>query len=119
MDDEDEERAGPAPFLNEVDDTPTVSCDRCGDEWDLSYELDELKVGNQAIEQFALDHKRHTGHFPDDITPWVVTCRQCPASEEFLAESPAETWARVHARHTTHAVEVVYGNEEPSVVDQS
>ncbi|MGM0605431.1 MAG: hypothetical protein ACQETB_07135 [Halobacteriota archaeon] len=88
----------------EIDDTPTISCSQCGREWDLAYELDDLKLGNQAVEQFALDHKRHTGHYPDDVTPWLATCRRCPDGEEFLSERPARRWARAHARHTGHAV---------------
>ena len=34
---------------NDVDDVPTVTCSQCGREWDLTYELEELKVGNQAV----------------------------------------------------------------------
>ncbi|MDY7081784.1 MAG: hypothetical protein SXQ77_05105, partial [Halobacteria archaeon] len=49
---------------------PTVTCALCDDEWSLSYELDELHAGNDALEQFAIDHYRHTGHYPDDVTPW-------------------------------------------------
>lgn len=86
------------------DDTPTVNCSRCNREWDLAYELDDLKAGNQALEQFALDHQRHTGHFPDDVSPWVADCRRCPDEEAFLAERPARRWAATHARHTGHAV---------------
>ena len=56
--------------LGEVDDLPVVSCSRCDAEWTLEYELEELCAGNQAVEQFALDHARHTGHYPDDVTPW-------------------------------------------------
>ncbi|QDX41434.1 hypothetical protein [Salarchaeum sp. JOR-1] len=99
----------------DVDDTPTVSCSRCGDEWDLAYELDELKAGNQAVEQFALDHQRHTGHFPDGVTPYRVECRQCPNRESFLAERPATRWARTHARHTGHAVAVSHDDAETLV----
>jgi hypothetical protein len=91
---------------DDVDDLPTVTCQRCDDEWDLAYELDDLRAGNRALEQFALDHERHTGHYPDDVTPWVVTCRQCPATDRFLAEHPARRWARIHARHTRHRVEL-------------
>lgn len=86
--------------------TPTVTCSRCDSEWDLSYELDDLKEGNRALERFAMDHHRHTGHFPDDVTPWLVACRNCPESEQFLAERPAQRFAETHARHTTHAVEL-------------
>lgn len=85
---------------------PTVSCSRCGREWDLDRELDEVGAGGHAIEQFALDHERHTGHYPDDVRPWIVRCRHCPDRERFLAEGPARRWARTHARHTRHAVEV-------------
>ena len=87
-------------------DVPTLSCSRCDREWDLAYELDELQIGNQAVEQFALDHHRHTGHFPDDVTPWIADCRQCPESEQYLSENPTRRFAEVHARHTDHAVEI-------------
>ncbi len=85
---------------------PTVSCSRCGRVWDLDYELDERRAGNRAVEQFALDHERHTGHFPDDVTPWIVDCRQCPEREGYLSEGPARRWAETHTRHTRHAVEI-------------
>lgn len=83
---------------------PTVSCTRCGRDWDLDHELDDLRAGNRAVEQFALDHERHTGHFPDDVTPWIVRCRRCPDGEQFLSERPARRWATAHARHTHHPV---------------
>lgn len=83
---------------------PTVSCARCGREWALEFELDDLAAGNRAVERFALDHERHTGHFPDDVTPWVAECRRCPDGEQYLSERPARRWATVHARHTGHAV---------------
>jgi hypothetical protein len=83
---------------------PTISCSQCDREWELSYELDELQVGNRALEQFAMDHNRHTGHYPDGVTPWTAECRHCPAGEEFLAERPARRFAETHARHTTHTV---------------
>ena len=83
---------------------PTVSCERCGREWDLDRETDALDPGAHAIEQFALDHERHTGHYPDDVAPWTVRCRRCPDGERFLSERPARRWARTHARHTRHAV---------------
>lgn len=103
---------------DEIDDTPTVSCSQCNREWDLEYELDDLRVGNQALERFALDHKRHTGHFPDEVTPWVVACRQCPDGDEFLSERPAQRWAETHARHTRHSV-TVRGDDgdDPTVVE--
>lgn len=85
---------------------PTVTCSRCDREWTLAYELDEMQAGNRAVEQFAMDHPRHTGHYPDDVTPWVIQCTQCPAAEEFLAERPARRFAKTHARHTTHTVEL-------------
>ena len=112
MDDEDESNRDtdgefPPPDEGEpVETTPTVSCSRCGSEWDLAYELDELHAGNRAVEQFAMDHHRHTGHYPDDVTPWLVACRECPEREQFLAERPARRFARTHARHTSHTVEV-------------
>ncbi|WP_396611252.1 hypothetical protein ACH9L7_13715 [Haloferax sp. S1W] len=99
------------PPSENVDDVPTVSCSRCNREWNLDYELDELKLGNQSVEQFALDHRRHTGHFPDDVTPWVATCRQCPDGEQFLSEGAARRWARTHARHTTHEVTLEHAGE--------
>ena len=91
---------------------PTISCARCDDRWTLDYELDELCAGNRAVEQFALDHKRHTGHFPDDVTPWIVACEQCPDGETFLSERPARRWAEIHARHTRHCVEIRHETEE-------
>ena len=87
-----------------MDVVPTIRCSKCEQEWDLSYELDELQVGNQAVEQFALDHHRHTGHFPDNVTPWIASCRQCPAEEQYLGERPARRFAQTHARHTSHTV---------------
>ncbi|MEF8937270.1 MAG: hypothetical protein V5A32_04880 [Halovenus sp.] len=85
---------------------PTITCSRCDREWELSYELDELQVGNRALEQFAMDHNHHTGHYPDGVTPWTAACRQCPAGESFLAERPARRFAKTHARHTTHTVDL-------------
>ncbi|MFT4922507.1 MAG: hypothetical protein ACI8XM_001724 [Haloarculaceae archaeon] len=90
----------------DVDDLPTVTCQRCGQTWDLAYELEDLQVGNRALERFALDHKRHTGHFPDDVTPWLADCRNCPDEDAFLSETPARRWASVHVRHTRHAVDL-------------
>jgi hypothetical protein len=97
-------------------DPPTVSCSRCGREWDLGHELDELRAGNRALEQFALDHERHTGHYPDDVTPWVVRCRQCPTGERFLAERPARRWATAHARHARHEVDLTGPDDAEAVV---
>ena len=103
----------PAPEPTDaIDDTPTITCSRCGRAWDLRYELDEMQVGNQAVEQFALDHHRHTGHFPDDVTPWIVECRVCPDGDQFLSEQPARRWAETHARHTRHTVAVETPFEE-------
>ena len=100
------------------DDAPTIACERCGREWSLDYELDDLRVGNQAVEQFALDHRRHTGHFPDGISTWQAECRQCPETAERLDEAPARRWAEVHARHTRHAVEVTHASlAEPEVIE--
>lgn len=97
---------------------PTVACDRCGREWDLEYELSELGVGNQATEQFALDHHRHTGHFPDGVSTWRAACRRCPASAERLAERAARRWAETHARHTRHAVELTHADlDSPTHVE--
>jgi len=97
------------PALDEpVDDTPTISCSRCDRTWELTYELETLYAGNQAFEQFALDHKRHTGHFPDDVSPWIVDCEQCPDTDAYLDERPARRWAETHARHTSHPVRLSY-----------
>lgn len=93
-------------FPNDETDVPTVSCTRCDREWKLDDEFDDLAPGGHAIEQFALDHERHTGHFPDDVTPWIVRCRRCPDGEQFLSERPARRWAETHARHTRHAVRI-------------
>jgi hypothetical protein len=95
---------------------PTVSCERCGREWELDYELTELGVGNQAFEQFALDHQRHTGHFPDGVTTWRAVCRRCPERVERLSEDGARRWAETHARHTRHAVAVRHGGEEVTLL---
>ena len=100
----------------EIDDVPVVTCERCDREWTVEYELTELRAGNGAIEQFAMDHRRHTGHYPDDVTPWLATCRRCPAGEAFLAERPARRWARTHTRHTRHAVDLEHGDGVEEVV---
>lgn len=107
------------PASDAIDDTPRITCSRCGREWDLAYELEELSVGNRAVEQFALDHERHTGHVPDEVTPWIATCRQCPDGEQFLTERPARRWARTHARHTSHTVELQHadGDQTTSTID--
>lgn len=116
MSDDTTERESPPG--GRIDDTPTVSCSRCGRTWDLEYELEDLQVGNQALEQFALDHHRHTGHFPDDVTPWLVTCRRCPDDDVFLSERQARRWAETHARHTTHTVAITPPDaEEVELVD--
>ncbi|WP_302081027.1 hypothetical protein [Salinibaculum rarum] len=94
------------PDTGGIDNTPTVTCARCDQSWRLDYELDDMQVGNQAVEQFALDHYRHTGHFPDDVTPWLVDCRHCPDGDQFLSEQPARRWAETHVRHTRHTVAV-------------
>ena len=101
----------------EIEDVPTARCSRCDRKWDLEYELGELCAGNAALEQFALDHQRHTGHFPDDVTPWQATCRQCPDREAFLRERPARRWAETHARHTTHGVTLRDPDGGESVVE--
>ena len=105
----------PAP-AEEVDDAPTVTCRQCEREWTLTYELDRLQVGNRAFEQFALDHERHTGHFPDGVTPWLADCLRCPAGECFLAERPARRWAETHARHTGHHVELGHGSADEALI---
>lgn len=88
----------------------TVSCARCDREWDLSAELDA--VGNQAFERFALDHRQHTGHFPDDVATWRAVCRNCPEDAERLEKRAAHRWAETHARHTRHAVEVRHATDD-------
>ncbi|QGN06348.1 hypothetical protein Hrd1104_02915 [Halorhabdus sp. CBA1104] len=95
---------------------PTVSCDRCGREWDLGYELEAMAVGNQAIEQFALDHQRHTGHFPDGLAVWQADCRHCPESVQRLEERGARRWAATHARHTNHDVTLVGDDGHETIV---
>ena len=118
MDDPADTADGPASLPDDIDDTPTVTCSRCDRSWDLEYELEDLQVGNRALERFALDHRRHTGHYPDDVTPWVVSCRNCPDEERFLSEEPARRWAQTHVRHTRHCVAIESPLEEPvEIVD--
>ncbi|USZ68081.1 hypothetical protein NGM10_15280 [Halorussus salilacus] len=112
----DRDDAGFSPAESEIDDTPTVTCSRCDREWDLGYELDDLGVGNQAVEQFALDHQRHTGHFPDGIATWRATCRNCPEAVERLSEDAARRWAETHARHTRHSVELRHATDEETAI---
>lgn len=100
----------------EVDGVPTVTCRCCDRSWNLAYELDELCAGNRAVEQFALDHERHTGHYPDCVTPWIATCRLCPDGERYLSERPARRWAETHVRHTRHEVELTHTSLDTSVV---
>lgn len=103
----------------EIDDTPTITCERCGRAWDLAYELDEMAVGNLAVEQFALDHQRHTGHFPDGISTWQAICRNCPEEIQRLEEDAARRWAETHARHTRHMVTLEHADsEEKTLVEQ-
>ncbi|MEF8814044.1 MAG: hypothetical protein V5A55_09530 [Halovenus sp.] len=99
----------------EEDRMPTVTCTRCDETWRLAYELDDLQVGNRAVERFAIDHHRHTGHFPDGVTPWLAECRQCPDGEQFLSEQPARRWAQTHVRHTRHDVSLRHA---PSDTDE-
>ena len=104
--------------LDDPDDVPMVSCERCGREWKLDYELDDLQVGNQAVEQFALDHHRHTGHFPDGVATWRADCRNCPETVDRLSERAARRWGEVHTRHTLHTVELTHVDEDgPILVD--
>lgn len=110
-DDTASQSAGADPETS-ADNTPTVSCSQCDRTWELDYELESLYAGNQAFEQFALDHQRHTGHFPDDITPWTVDCQQCPAGDDYLDEAPARRWAETHARHTRHRVRLRHAASE-------
>jgi hypothetical protein len=116
-DDSDRLPAAPPSESEPIDDVPTVACERCGREWRLDYELEDLRVGNQAVEQFALDHRHHTGHFPDGVTTWQADCRNCPETVERLEESATRRWARTHARHTRHAVDLVHASlDEPDRV---
>jgi hypothetical protein len=102
------------------EDAPTVTCRRCDRTWDLACEFEELGVGNHAVEQFALDHKRHTGHFPDGIQTWRAKCRKCPEEAERLARDAATRWAETHARHTRHEVEIRHArSDETTVVDSA
>jgi hypothetical protein len=103
--------SGP-PGADDVDDTPTIACERCGREWDLAYELDDMHVGNQAVAQFALDHHRHTGHFPDGVATWRADCRHCTEGVERLEQQGARRWAETHARHTTHTVALQHADGE-------
>ncbi|WP_397541151.1 hypothetical protein [Salinarchaeum sp. IM2453] len=106
---------------DDFENVPVVSCTRCGREWELTYELDELQAGNRAVEQFALDHERHTGHLPDDISPWIADCENCPAGEQFLSKRPAKRWAVTHARHTYHSIDLISpdGDEKTITSDDS
>jgi hypothetical protein len=106
------------PMSDAGENVPTVTCERCGREWDLEYELEDMAVGNQAIEQFALDHQRHTGHFPDGLVVWQADCRHCPESVQRLDERGARRWAKTHARHTSHEVALV-GDEEQETIGQA
>lgn len=99
-----------------VDDTPTVTCTRCDREWDLEHELDDLGLGNQAVEQFALDHRRHTGHFPDGVATWRAECRRCPEGSEHIGERAARRWAETHVRHTRHAVALHHATADETAV---
>jgi hypothetical protein len=100
----------------EFGDAPTVACERCDREWDLAEEFENLGVGNHAVEQFALDHRRHTGHFPDEIATWRATCRNCPEEAERLASDAATRWAETHARHTRHAVEIRHARSDETTL---
>lgn len=105
------------PPSGRPDSVPRVTCSRCDREWTLEYELDEMRAGNRAVEQFAMDHKRHTGHLPDDVSPWTARCRRCPDGETYLRERPAKRWAREHARHTRHEVAISHADlESPRTV---
>lgn len=97
---------------------PTVSCTRCNDEWTLAYELDELGLGNGALEAFAIDHREHTGHYPDGVTPWVADCRHCPDGVERIDETAVRRWARTHTRHTNHEIDLSYEDETERVTPE-
>ncbi|MFC7072962.1 hypothetical protein ACFQJ7_13185 [Halovenus rubra] len=104
---------------DEAKPAPTVSCSVCDEEWELSYELTELHAGNRAIEQFALDHCRHTGHYPDDIAPWTVSCEDCQAEERYLEQRPAKRFGKTHVRHTGHSVSVDSPTQETHQIEPS
>lgn len=99
--------------------SPVVSCTRCDHTWDLDYEFEELQAGNRALEQFAIDHERHTGHYPDDVRPWTVVCERCPATEQYLSARPARRWANTHARHTRHQITLTDPNGEQTEIHPS
>lgn len=100
-------------------DAPTISCQRCDREWDLSTEFEKLGVGNHAVEQFALDHQRHTGHFPDGIATWRAICRNCPEEAERLSNDGVTRWAETHVRHTRHAVEIHHARSDETTLVES
>lgn len=100
----------------DAEEPPTVTCKRCDREWDLSKEFDELGVGNHAVEQFALDHQRHAGHFPDGIETWRAKCRNCPEEVERLTRDAATRWAETHARHTRHRVELLHARSDERTI---
>jgi hypothetical protein len=100
-----------------ADPAPTISCSTCGETWDLSFELDELHAGNRALEQFALDHFRHTGHYPDNVAPWTASCQQCPAEERYLERRPAQRFGETHARHARHSVVVESPSKDTHHID--
>lgn len=108
----------PTPTGDGFEDAPTITCQRCDRSWDLSQEFEELGVGNHAVEQFALDHKRHTGHFPDGVETWRAACRNCPEAAERLSKDAATRWSETHARHTRHRVELHHArSDETTVID--
>ena len=104
------------PTDDGFDDAPTVTCERCDREWVLDEELADLGAGNHAVEQFALDHRRHTGHFPDSVSTWRATCRNCPEETEHLSRDGATRWAETHARHTRHRIELDHARHEGTTV---
>lgn len=106
-----------SPSPDDIDDAPRVTCARCDAEWTLEFELDELQVGNRAVERFALDHERHTGHFPDGVSPWIAVCDRCPGREAYLSERPARRWAETHARHTRHEVTIRHDEEDDATIE--
>jgi hypothetical protein len=98
------------------EDAPTITCKRCDQTWDLAREFEDLGVGNHAIEQFALDHKRHTGHFPDSIRTWRAKCHNCPEEAERLAQDAVTRWAETHARHTRHEIEICHARSDKTTL---
>ncbi|MFB6188540.1 MAG: hypothetical protein ABEI57_01530 [Halapricum sp.] len=62
--------------------------------------------------------QRHTGHFPDGISTWQVTCQQCPEQIQRLEDIAARRWTKTRARHTRHTVAIEHADAaETTVID--